>query len=84
MAFESLTERFSKILKKVRGQSRLTEKNMDEMLQEVRIALFEADVNFKVVKEFVNNIKEKALGTKVYDTLNPGQMVVKIVNDDRW
>ena len=48
MAFESLTERFSKILKKVRGQSRLTEKNMDEMLQEVRIALFEADVNFKV------------------------------------
>ncbi|TAH58962.1 MAG: signal recognition particle protein [Bacillota bacterium] len=82
MAFESLTERFSKILKKVRGQSRLTEKNMDEMLQEVRIALFEADVNFKVVKEFVNNIKEKALGTKVYDTLNPGQMVVKIVNDE--
>ncbi len=82
MAFESLTDKFSKILKKVRGQSRLTEKNMDEMLQEVRIALFEADVNFKVVKEFINNIKEEALGTKVYDTLNPGQMVVKIVNDE--
>ncbi len=82
MAFESLTDKFSKILKKVRGQTRLSEKNMDEMLQEVRIALFEADVNFKVVKDFVSNIKEKALGTKVYDSLNPGQMVVKIVNDE--
>lgn len=82
MAFESLTDKFSHILKKVRGQARLSEKNMDEMLQEVRIALFEADVNFKVVKEFVNNIKEKALGTKVYESLNPGQMVVKIVNDE--
>ena len=55
---------------------------MEEMLQEVRIALFEADVNFKVVKEFVNNIKVKAVGTKVYEALNPGQMVVKIVNDE--
>lgn len=82
MAFESLTDKFSQILKKVRGQTRLTEKNMDEMLQEVRVALFEADVNFKVVKEFVSNIKETALGTKVYDALNPGQMVIKIVNDE--
>lgn len=82
MAFESLSDKFQLILKKVRGQTRLSEKNMEEMLQEVRIALFEADVNFKVVKEFVNNIKEKALGTKVYDALNPGQMVVKIVNDE--
>lgn len=82
MAFESLSDKFTKILKKVRGQSRLSEKNMEEMLQEVRVALFEADVNFKVVKEFVNNIKEKAKGTKVYDSLDPGQMVVKIVNDE--
>ena len=82
MAFESLTDKFSLILKKVRGQARLSEKNMDEMLQEVRVALFEADVNFKVVKEFVHNIKETAIGTKVYDALNPGQMVVKIVNDE--
>lgn len=82
MAFESLTDKFSKILKKIKGQTRLTEKNVDEMLQEVRLALFEADVNFKVVKEFVNNIKELAIGTKVYETLNPGQMVVKIVNDE--
>ena len=82
MAFESLSDKFTKILKKVRGQSRLSEKNMEEMLQEVRVALFEADVNFKVVKEFFNNIKEKAKGTKVYDSLDPGQMVVKIVNDE--
>ncbi len=82
MAFESLSDKFNLILKKIRGQTRLSEKNMEEMLQEVRIALFEADVNFKVVKEFVNNIKEKARGTKVYEALNPGQMVVKIVNDE--
>ena len=56
MAFETLSERFSGILKKLRGQSRLTEKNMEEMLQEIRVALFEADVNFKVVKTFVDNI----------------------------
>ena len=53
MAFESLSEKFQRILKKIKGQSRLTESNMDEMLKEVRIALLEADVNFKVVKEFV-------------------------------
>lgn len=82
MAFESLTDKFSLILKKIKGQSRLSEKNMEEMLQEVRVALFEADVNFKVVKEFVANVKEKALGEKVYDALNPSQMVVKIVNDE--
>jgi signal recognition particle subunit SRP54 len=82
MAFEALSEKFSKILKKLKGQSRLTEKNMDEMLQEVRIALFEADVNYKVVKVFVNNIKEKAIGEKVFDELNPSQIVVKIVRDE--
>jgi signal recognition particle subunit SRP54 len=82
MAFETLSERFSGILKKLRGQSRLTEKNMEEMLQEIRVALFEADVNFKVVKTFVDNIKEKALGVKVFDELNPSQMVVKIVRDE--
>ncbi|HOF65320.1 MAG TPA: signal recognition particle protein [Bacilli bacterium] len=82
MAFETLSERFSGILKKLRGQSRLTEKNMEEMLQEIRVALFEADVNFKVVKTFVDNIKEKALGAKVFDELNPSQMVVKIVRDE--
>jgi len=82
MAFESLTEKFQRILKKVRGQSRLTESNMDDMLREVRVALLEADVNFKVVKTFIEHIKEKALGAEVYTKLNPSQMVVKIVHDE--
>ncbi len=82
MAFESLSEKFQRILKKVRGQSRLTEANMDEMLKEVRIALLEADVNFKVVKEFVDQVKQKAIGEEVYTKLNPSQMVVKIVHDE--
>ena len=82
MAFESLSEKFQRIIKKVRGQSRLTEANMDEMLKEVRIALLEADVNFKVVKQFVEDVKEKAIGAEVYTKLNPSQMVVKIVHDE--
>ena len=82
MAFESLTDKFSAIFKKLRGQSRLTESNMDDMLKEIRIALLEADVNYKVVKEFVNSIKEKALGAEVLSKLNPGQMVVKIVHEE--
>ena len=57
MAFESLSDRFQGIIKKVKGQSKLTEANMEEMLKEIRVALLEADVNFKVVKEFVNNVK---------------------------
>jgi len=82
MAFESLSERFQSILKKLKGQSRLTESNMDEMLKEIRVALLEADVNFKVVKEFLNNIKAKAVGQEVFLALNPSQMVVKIVHDE--
>ncbi|MCQ3035654.1 MAG: signal recognition particle protein [Bacilli bacterium] len=82
MAFESLTDKFSAIFKKIKGQSRLTEKNMDDMLKEVRIALLEADVNFKVVKEFTENVKQKAIGEQVYLKLNPSQMVVKIVHDE--
>ena len=82
MAFESLTDKLSSILKKIRGQSRLTEKNMEDMLKEIRIALLEADVNFKVVKEFTNNVKEKALGQNVLSKLNPSQMLVKIVHDE--
>ncbi len=82
MAFEALSDRFTAILKKVKGQSRLTEANMDEMLKEVRIALLEADVNFKVVKEFINNIKQEAIGQDVFLKLNPGQMVVSIVHDN--
>ena len=82
MAFESLTEKFKRIIKSIRGQARLTEANMDSMLKEVRIALLEADVNFKVVKAFIENIKQKAIGEEVYTKLNPSQMVVKIVHDE--
>ncbi len=82
MAFESLSERLQSSLKKIRGQSQLTEQNMDEMLREIRLALLEADVNFKVVKTFIQNVKEKALGQDVLSSLTPGQMVVKIVHDE--
>lgn len=82
MAFESLSDRLSGIIKKVRGQAVLTEANMDEMLKEIRVALLEADVNFKVVKEFTNSVKEKAIGQKVFNKVSPGQMLVKIVHDE--
>ena len=82
MAFESLSDKLSGIFKKLRGQSRLTEKNMEDMLKEIRVALLEADVNYKVVKEFTNNIKEKAIGQDVLAKLNPSQMLVKIVHDE--
>ena len=82
MAFEALTEKFSKVIKKIKGESHLSEKNMDEMLKEVRIALLEADVNYKVVRDFVNGVKEKAIGEKVFDKLNPSEMVIKIVRDE--
>ncbi len=82
MAFENLTEKLSRIFKKLRGQARLTESNMDEMLKEIRVALLEADVNYKVVKEFINNVKEKAIGQEVLTKLNPSQMITKIVHDE--
>ena len=82
MAFEALQEKFSRVIKSLKGQSKLTEKNMDDMLKEVRIALLEADVNYKVVREFINSVKEKALGERVFDKLNPSEMVVKIVRDE--
>lgn len=82
MAFESLSEKMQRIFKKIKGQARITEANIDEMLKEIRIALLEADVNYKVVKEFTNNVKEKALGTEVLTKLNPGQMIVGIVHDE--
>ena len=82
MAFEALTDKLSSIFKKLRGQARLTEANMDEMLKQIRVALLEADVNYKVVKEFINNVKEKALGQDVLKKLNPSQMITKIVHDE--
>ena len=80
MAFESLSDKFQGILKKLKGQSRLTEQNMEEMLGEV--ALLEADVNYKVVKEFTSKVKEKAIGQEVFKQLSPSQMIVKIVYDE--
>ena len=82
MAFESLSDKLSGVFKKIRGQSKLTEKNMDDMLREIRVALLESDVNFKVVKSFINDVKEKAVGQDVYAKVDPSQMIVKIVHDE--
>lgn len=81
MAFESLSTRLSGIFKKMRGQATLTEKNMDEMLSEVRKALLEADVNYDVVNSFIQEVKEESIGQKVLTKVSPGDMVVKIVHD---
>ena len=82
MAFESLSERFQSIFKKMRKEDKLTEANMDTALKEIRVALLEADVNFKVVKAFVNDVKEKALGQEVLLHVNPGEQLVKICYDE--
>lgn len=82
MAFENLSERFSNITRKLRGQARITEKDLKETLREVRLVLLEADVNFKVVKDFVNQVEEKALGQDVLKSLTPGQQVIKIIRDE--
>lgn len=80
--FENLSDRLQGIVKKLKGQTRITEKELNECLREVKLALLEADVNYKVVKKFVNNVKEKALGEDVMKSLTPGQQVVKIVRDE--
>ena len=82
MAFELLGDKLQAIVKKVKGQSKLTEQNMEEMIKEIRISLLEADVNYKVVKEFTNNVKEQALGQNVLSTLSPGQMILKIIKEE--
>ncbi len=79
--FEQLTERFEVLFKKLRGRGKLTQSNIQEALKETRRALLEADVNYKVVKEFTDNVKNKALGEKVLSSITPGQQFVKIVND---
>jgi signal recognition particle subunit SRP54 len=80
--FDSLTDRLSEAFRNLRGQARLDEKNIQDGLREVRMALLEADVNFKVVKDFVDRVREKALGADVLKSLTPGQQVVKIVHDE--
>ena len=80
--FEGLGERLQKVIHKARGYGRITEENISDMVKEVRIALLEADVNYKVVKEFTNKVKEKALGEEVANSLKPGEVFVKIVSDE--
>ena len=81
MAFENLSEKLQNTFKKLRGKGVLTEADINEAMREVKLALLEADVNFKVVKEFVAQVKERAMGTAVLESLTPGQQVIKIVND---
>ncbi len=80
--FESLSKKLERAFKNIRGQGTLTEKNMKEALQEIRVALLEADVNYKVVKEFIQDVQEAAVGQHVLDSIQPGQMIVKIVYDE--
>ena len=82
MAFEGLSSRLQEITRKIRGKARITESDLKEMLREVKLALLEADVNYKIVKEFITTIQEKALGQDVLKSLTPGQQVVKIVKDE--
>ena len=82
MAFEGLSSRLQEITKKIKGEARITESNMKEMIREVKLALLEADVNYKIVKEFIDNIQKKALGQEVIKSLKPGEQIVKIVRDE--
>ena len=82
MAFEGLSSKFQNIAKKFKGKARITESDLKEMLREVKLALLEADVNYKIVKEFIADIQEKALGQDVLKSLTPGQQVIKIVKDE--
>jgi signal recognition particle subunit SRP54 len=82
MVFESLSTKLQETLRRLRGKGKLTEKDVDAALREVRLALLEADVNFKVVKDFVSQVRERCLGREVLESLTPGQQVIKIVNDE--
>lgn len=82
MAFEGLSSRLQEITRKIRGKARITESDLKEMLREVKLALLEADVNYKIVKDFIATIQEKALGQDVLKSLTPGQQVVKVVKDE--
>ncbi len=82
MAFEGLSSRLSDITRKLRGKARITEGDLKEMLREVKLALLEADVNYKIVKDFIATVQEKALGQDVLKSLTPGQQVIKIVKDE--
>ena len=80
--FENLSDRLQDVVHKIKGYGKITEENISEMMREIRLSLLEADVNYKVIKEFTNNVKEKALGEEVNKSLNPGELFVKIVKDE--
>ena len=82
MAFDSLSDKLQNVFKKLRGKGRLSEDDVKAAMKEVKMALFEADVNFKVVKQFINAVTERAVGQDVMNSLTPGQMVIKIVNEE--
>ncbi|MFA5602872.1 MAG: signal recognition particle protein [Bacilli bacterium] len=80
--FEALGDRLQGVIKKIKGYGKISESNIDEMMRDIRLALLEADVNYKVVKEFTNNIKEKALGEEVRNSITPGELFLKILRDE--
>ena len=82
MAFENLSDKLNNVFKKLRGKGRLSETDVKEAMREVRLALLEADVSYKVVKDFVKSVSERAVGTDVLESLSPAQMVIKIVNEE--
>jgi len=80
--FESITEKLQAAFKKLSGQARLSEKNIQDGLREVRMALLEADVNYKIVKEFIETVTKRAIGKDVIDSITPAQQIIKIVSDE--
>ena len=82
LAFEGLTEKLSNAFKKLRSKGKLTENDVKTAMREVRLALLEADVNYKVAKDFTNKVAERAVGSDVMESLTPAQMVIKIVNEE--
>lgn len=82
MAFDGLASKLQDALKKLRGKGKLSEKDIKEAMREVKLALLEADVNYKVVKNFIKSVTEKCMGNEVLESLTPGQQVIKIVNEE--
>ena len=80
MAFENLSNKLQDVFKQLRGKGKLSESDVKAAMREVKIALLEADVNFKIVKQFINRVTERAVGSEVMESLTPGQQVIKIVN----
>lgn len=82
MAFEGLTEKLTSVFSKLQGQGHLTQADVKEAMREIRLALLEADVSYKVVKDFISTVTERAIGEDVLESLTPAQMVIKIVNEE--